>query len=536
MTEPTSERRAILRSTLVMSLMTILSRVVGLAREVVRGYYVGTGMESDAFGIASTIPNMLRRLFAEGAMTAAFVPVFTGLRTEGDRERLDRFFSGFMTLFILLMAGVTLLGVLASSPLVTHVFSGRFEEVPGKVSLTIALTQAMFPYLFLVSIAAILQAALNSFRIFAPSAFTPVLLNGANILVVVLFVDRFENAAWALTAGFLVGGFLQMAFQVPFLRRTGIRFRPTLAGLRDPAVREVAVIFLPGIFSAGIYQVNVTVSQVIATTLDPGSVASLQFSLRLQELVLGVFAVSVATVILPAMSEQAHRGDLAGLKATLRDSVGLLGFVTLPATAGLLVLGEPIVRLLFQYGQFDEESTRMTTWALLFHAGGIFFIAVYRNIVQVFYAQKDLKTPTVLAAVVMVLHVGMCYGLAVPLRHGGVAAAGSLAAAVNAGLLALVLRRRLGPLGGRAMMRSLGKTTAATVVMSLVAGAAAWSGFLDGVGGTALALRLLPVVLVGIATYVAAARALGCEEWRDLWGIVRRRVLGGAVSRGGEGG
>lgn len=178
----------------------------------------------------------------------------------------------------------------------------------------------------------------------------------------------------------------------------------------------------------------------------------------------------------------------------------------------------------------------MTTWALLFHAGGIFFIAVYRNIVQVFYAQKDLKTPTVLAAVVMVLHVGMCYGLAVPLRHGGVAAAGSLAAAVNAGLLVLVLRRRLGPLGGRAMVRSLGKTMAATVVMSLVAGAAAWSGFLDGVGGTALALRLLPVVLVGIATYVAAARALRCEEWRDLWGIVRRRVLGGAVSRGGEGG
>ncbi len=537
-----SERSAVLRSTLVTSLMTILSRVVGLAREVVRGYYVGTGMQSDAFGIASTIPNMLRRLFAEGAMTAAFVPVFTGLRVgkqggpageqrPDDPERLSRFFSGFMTLFILLMAGVTLLGVLASAPLVTHVFSGRFEEVPGKVALTIALTRAMFPYLFFVSIAAILQAALNSFRVFAPSAFTPVLLNGANILVVVLFVDRFENAAWALTVGFLVGGVLQMAFQVPFLRRTGIRFRPTLAGLRDPAVREVAVIFLPGIFSAGIYQINVTVSQVIATTLDPGSVASLQFSLRLQELVLGVFAVSVATVILPTMSEQAQRGDLAGLTATLRDSVGLLGFVTLPATAGLLVLGEPIVRLLFQYGQFDSESTRMTTWALMFHAGGIFFIAVYRNLVQVFYARKDLRTPTVVAAVVMVLHVGLCYGLAVPLRHGGVAAAGSLAAAVNAALLVLVLRRRLGPLGSRVMARSLARTAGATLVMTVVIGAAAWSGVLEDVRGAALAARLLAVVAAGLGTYVAAARAFGCEEWRDLWGLVRRRVLGHPISR-----
>lgn len=535
------ERRSLLRSTLVMSALTILSRVVGLGREVARGYYVGIGMQSDAFGIASTIPNLFRRLFAEGAMTAAFVPVFTGIkvgergegansgmggcRDEGVLDPLDRFFSGFMTLFLIVMAGVTVLGVLASAPLVTHVFSGRFGEVPGKVELTIALTETMFPYLFFVSVAAIFQAVLNSFRIFAPSAFTPVLLNGANILVVVLFVDHFENAAWALTVGFLVGGFLQMTFQIPFLRRTGIRFRPTLAGLRDPAVRQVAMVFLPGVFSAGIYQINVTVSQVIAASLDPGSVASLQFSLRLQEFVLGIFAVAVATVILPTMSEQAYRGDQAGLKATLRYSVGLLGFVTLPATAGLIVLGEPIVRLLFQYGQFDEESTRMTTWALLFHASGIFFIAVYRNVVQVFYAQKDLKTPTIVAAIVMVLHFGLCFALAVPLRHGGVAAAGSLAAALNTAFLAMVLRRRLGPLGGRVIARSLLRTILATLVMSVVVGAATVSGFLDGVSGAALAVRCLPVIAVGIVTYIIAARLLGCEEWRDLWDLVRQRFV-----------
>lgn len=517
-------RRAILRSTLVMSAMTVLSRIVGLLREQVRGYYVGTGMESDAFGIASTIPNMLRRLFAEGAMTAAFVPVFTRLRAQGDMERLNRFYSGFMTLFLILMVAVTFIGIATSGPLVEYVFAGRFHEVEGKVELTIALTQAMFPYLFLVSVAAILQAVLNSFHVFAPSAFTPVLLNGVNILVVVLFVDYFPNAAWALTAGFLAGGFLQMAFQVPFVRSLGVRFRPTLSGLRDEAVREVALIFLPGVFSAGIYQINVTVSQVIAASLEPGSVASLQFSLRLQEFILGVFAVSVATVILPAMSEQVHRGDVKALKAILRDSIGLLGFITIPASVGLIILREPIVRLLFQYGQFGEESTRMTAWALLFHSAGIFFIALYRNVVQVFYAHKDLKTPTVVAAVVMVIHVGLCYALAIPLRNGGVAAAGSLAATLNTAFLLWVLRRRLGPLGLREVTGSLSRTLAATSVMALFALVAVSAGFLDGVRGAKLAARLIPVIAVSGLAYLLAAKFFRCQELSEITNVFRRRL------------
>lgn len=516
--------RAILGSTVVTSALTVVSRVVGLVREQVRGYYLGTGMESDAFGIASTIPNMLRRLFAEGAMTAAFVPVFTSLRTDGDREQLSRFFSGFMTLFVLLMAGVTMLGVLAAEPLVRHVFAGRFDEVPGKVELTAGLAQVMFPYLFLVSVAAIVQATLNSFRIFGPSAFSPVLLSVVNIGAVVLFADRFENAAWALAVGFLAGGALQTAFQIPFLRGKGIRFRPTLAGFRDPAVRAVARTFLPGVFSAGIYQINVTVSQVIATSLDPGSVASLQYSLRMQELVLGVFAVSVATVVLPAMSEQAHEGRIGELKDTLRFSVGLLGFVTIPASAGLMLLATPIIELLFQYGRFDVESTRMTVFALHFHTAGIFFIAMQRNVVQVFYAQKDTKTPTVIAAVVMVAHVVLCYALAVPLRQGGIAAAGSIAAALNVALLYVVLRRRIGGLGTRALSLSLGRTLAATAAMAALVGVPVALGAFDGVGRWTLAWRLLGTIGAGIAVFAVAARLLRSEELNEFARLVRRRL------------
>lgn len=517
-------RGRLLRSTLVVSLMTVLSRVTGLAREMVRGYYLGTSAESDAFSIASTIPNMLRRLFAEGAMTAAFVPVFAGIQDDGDRERLSRFFSGFVTLFVLLMVGVTLLGVLLAEPLVVYVFSGKFDQVPGKVALTVDLTRVMFPYLFLVSVAAILQATLNSFRIFGPSAFTPVLLNLINIGMVVAFASYFPNPAWALAVGFLVGGAVQMAFQIPFLRGKGIRFRPMLSGWRDPAVREVARIFVPGIFSAGIYTINVTISQVIAAGLEPGSVSALQYSLRLQELVLGVFAVSVATVILPTMSQQAHRNDWQALKDTLRFSIALLAFITIPATVGLLLLGEPLVRLLFQFGRFDPESTRMTSFALYFHAAGIFFIAMQRNVVQVFYSMKDLRTPTIVAAFVMVGHIGLCYLLAIPLRLGGVALAGSVAAAFNVAILYVLLRRRIGRLDTRHLSVSLARTTAAALAMGVVIWVPVASGMFDDVSRSVLILRMVLAVVVGGGLYLGVARLLKSEELDEFTRLIRRRL------------
>ena len=519
-----NSRRSILKSTIVTSALTVLSRIFGLLREQVRGFYLGTGMESDAFGIASTIPNMLRRLFAEGAMTAAFVPVFTGMAISEERKRLSDFFSGFMSLFILLMLFVTALGVLFSAPLIGSVFAGRFDEVPGKVGLTIGLTQVMFPYLFLVSVAAILQATLNSLRIFGPSAFTPVLLSITNIGFVIGFVNWFDNAAWALAVGFLLGGTFQMAFQIPFLRKRGIRFRFTLSGLHDPAVWQVARIFLPGIFSAGIYQINVTIAQVIATSLDPGSVASLQYSLRMQELVLGVFAVSIATVILPAMSEHVHKKDFLALKDTLRFSVGLLAFVTIPASIGLMLLATPIVRMLFEYGRFDAHSTEMTVIALYFHAAGVFFIALNRNVVQVFYAMGNLKTPTWIAAIVMVVHIGLCYWLVGPFAHGGIAAAGSISAALNVAILYAALKRRIGRLGTRQVMGSLLRTLGATTAMSGVLVAAATSGFLEDCRGLDLALRLIPTILVAGCIFMLAAHLLRAQELTEFLHILRRRV------------
>lgn len=516
-------RRSILKSSIVMSSMTVLARIFGLVREQVRGIYLGTGMESDAFGIASTIPNLLRRLFAEGAMTAAFVPVFTEIKTKEEQARVNAFFSGFMTLFILLMLAVTLLGIAFSGPIVRYIFASNFAAVPGKVDLTIVLTQVMFPYLFLVSIASIIQASLNSYRVFGPSAFTPVLLSIAIIVAVVFFSSFFPNPAWALSIGFVVGGLFQLLFQLPYLYKTGVRFRATFAGLKDDAVKQVSKLFLPGILGAGVYQINTAVAQIVATSLNEGSVASLQYSLRLQELVLGVFAVSIAQVILPTMSEQAAVGNHKGLRDTLEFSVGLLALVTIPATIGLMLLGVPIVRVLFEYGRFDAESTRMTTWALYFHSAGILFIALQRNVVQVFFAMKDTRTPVIVALIVMGVHIALCFLLAGPLENGGIAAAGSIAAVLNVILLYMLLRRRIGPLDAGRITKSMVRILGATAAMSVFLVALLYADFFEGHRALALGWRVGVALLGAMVIYVGTARVLKTPELEEFTVMARRR-------------
>ncbi len=380
-------RRGLVKSAAVITLLTFLSRILGLVREQVRGYYLGTGTSSDAFGLAATIPNLFRRLLAEGAMTAAFIPVFSGYVKEGDSKSLARFFSSFLSLFTMVTTLVCVLGVLFADVVVITFFSKGFGQVEGKLALTIVLTRWMFPYLLFVSLAAIIQAVLNSFRVFAPSAFTPVLLNLIIVLAAVLAHDLFPDPSYAFAAGFLVGGIVQLAFQLPWFFRLGIRLTLSF-DWRHPGVRELIRIFIPGAFAAGIYQINVFVSQMIAASLHEGSIAALQYSIRLQELVLGVFVVSVTTVILPTLARQHASGDQKGFISTNVLALDMMALVTIPASIGLLAIREPLVRLLFQQGAFDSHSTALTSFAVLFHSLGIYFIASSRSLNQTFYAMR----------------------------------------------------------------------------------------------------------------------------------------------------
>ncbi len=516
-------RQGFLRSTAVVASLTLLSRITGLLREQVRAYFLGTGMGSDAFGIAATIPNMMRRLFAEGAMTAAFLPFFSEYK-DLDKSERDLFFSGFMTIFILVMLLVTALGIAFAGPLIRLMFGSGFGKVAGKVQLTIRLTQVIFPYLFFISIAAMLQATLNSYKVFGPSAFTPVLLNLTIVGVVLIFARNMTHPSYAFAIAFSIGGMLQLLFQVPWIRKFRIRFFFTLKGLKHPGVRGVFKVFLPGVLAAGVYQVNLLVSRIVAATLAQGSVASLQFSARLQEIVLGIFAVSVATVLLPALSESAASNDAVRFKDTFIHSTALVVFITLPASLGLIVLARPIVTLLYGYGHFGQRSIDMTVFALYFHASGIVFIALLRNVLQAFYARKDLKTPAIVAAIDMFIHLALCITLSRPLKQGGIALAGSISAFVNLAALSYILRRQFGRLGIRKLLASITRTGVSAVLMAIAIWLIASNWHLyNPAGRLVLGLRLFATIGAGMLVFLAVSVALHSSETSEVFDLVRSR-------------
>lgn len=518
------DRRGLMRSAAVMTVFTLISRVLGLVREQVRGYYLGTGMASDAFALASAIPNLFRRLLGEGAMTAAFVPVFTGYKEKGDRSELSRFLSAFLTLFSILLVLFCFGGILLSSWLVETFFASGFGKVEGKVALTIVLTELMFPYLFLVSLAAIVQAVLNSFRIFGPSSFTPVLLNLSIIVLTVAFADSFPNPSYAMAGGFLLGGVLQLTFQLPWFFRLGLRIRPSF-NWSHPGVKELFRIFLPGIFAAGIYQINVFVSEMIASTLNPGSIAALQYSIRLQELVLGVFVISITTVILPTLSSQQTTGDKSAFNDTTRFALRILAFITLPATVGLILLREPIVSLLFQQGEFNDESTRITSIAVLFHSLGIYFIAMSRSLNQSFYAKKDLLTPALLAFVSMVVNISGCLVFSRYLEHGGIALANSLSALTSTVLLAIFLARRGVELGVRQHLSSVGRFLVASAILGGTILALVYLLPYEHAGKAGLAWRVTIYIAGGMAAFYLACRFVAKDELSSISSIFAKRLL-----------
>ena len=521
MSSQRTTHRRLLSTAAGLTFLTLLSRVLGLVREQVRGFYLGTGTGSDAFGLAATIPNLFRRLFGEGAMTAAFVPVFTGYIKGEDQGEMRRFLSAFVTIFALFLAVFTTAMVFLS-PWVVRTFFPGFGEVPGKLALTITLTQVMFPYLFLVSLAAVAQAVLNSFQVFAPSAATPILLNLAIIGASVALHDYFPDPSYALATGFLIGGVLQLIFQLPWLARMRLELRPCF-DWSHPGLKELLRVFAPGVFAAGIYQINVFVSQIIASGLAEGTVASLQYSIRLQELVLGVFVVSVTTVVLPTFARQFAAGRPGEVSDTLRFSLGLLALVALPATTGLIVLREPIVRLLFQFGRFDAESTRLTTFAILFHAPGIYFIASSRTLSQVFYGAKNLRTPAWCAFGAMLTNIVLCLTLAGPLGNGGIALANSLSALMSMVLLAIFLRRTGVSVPFRAQGATLLRSGAAAAVMAIaLIGLAEIVPLDQDLGRAALGLRLLGFITGGVFVFLLFAWVFARKELRELLQLVKR--------------
>jgi putative peptidoglycan lipid II flippase len=496
---------------------TLASRVLGYVRDMVVARAFGAGPVTDAFFVAFRVPNLLRRLLAEGALSTAVIPVFAEYLAAGGRAAFLAMVRAVAGATTLTLCAVTLVGILLARPIVTVMAPGWLAD-PALFNLAVSLTRMMFPYLLLVGLAALATGVLNVHHRFFTAAFGPAVLNVGMIAAVLLLARRFEPPIVSLAVGVLVGGLGQLLVQLPEVHRVGVPLRPS-GDWRHPAVVRIARRLLPAAFGLAAVQVTVVLNTLLASLLPGGSISYLYYADRVMEFPLGVFGIALATASLPTMAAQAARGDRAGLTDTLSFSLRLSAFVAIPAAAGLLALGAPIVGLLFQRGRFSPEDAAATTVALAAYAVGLPAFSATRIAAQTFYALGDTRTPVLLGLLSVLVNVGLALGLMWSLAHAGLALASSLSAYVNLLALLWALRRRLGLIGGRALARAVGRTAVATVALWLVARvlAPAWDGTVH-----AVALTIAAIVGGALAFGVGAA-LLRAPELTALLGILRRR-------------
>ena len=474
----------------VVGFFTLLSRVMGFLRDIVIGYLFGARGEADAFFVAFRIPNLLRRLTAEGALTAGFIPVFTDYLTnrgKGEALRIARIIFTFAALCLGVLA---LLGILCAIPL-TQLFAPGFLADQGKFSLTVSLTRIMFPYIFLVSLVALAMGVLNSFRHFMAPALAPVLLNVSIILCAILLRPFLAAPVIGLGYGVVLGGMAQLLLQVPYLSRHGFSYAPDFH-FRDPALRRLLLLMAPAVFGAAIYQLNVLVSTLLASMLPEGSVSYLYYADRLLEFPVGVFAIALGTAALPSFSSLVAKKEFAELRSGLSYALQFMNFISLPAALGLMVISVPVFALFFQRGAFDATTTHGSAQALIYFSLGLWGISGSKLVVPVFYAMEDMKTPVrvgfwsfllnfflsvifmgelnsrpdsnVLGSAIVVLSQ---YLSLFSLAHGGLALATSISATFNFVVLLLILCRRLGEFPVREFFVSFGRNLFNASIMAL---------------------------------------------------------------------
>ena len=517
--KPSGLARGLLHSSALVGGATMVSRVLGLVRDVVLANLVGATSNADAFFVAFKIPNFLRRLFAEGAFAQAFIPVLTETREKGGLEAVralvDRV-TGVLGGILLLLTTVTIL----AAPLVALVFAPGFASDVGKLSLTADLIRITFPYLFLISMTGFAGGILNAYGRFGVPAFTPVLLNLSLISAALFLAPTFQEPVYALALGVMLAGLLQLLFQIPSLYGLDLVPRPRW-DTKHPGVKRILTLMIPALFGVSVSQINLLLDTVLASLLPAGSVSWLYYSDRLTELPLGIFAIAVATVILPNLSSQQARAKAAdkdpAFAATLHWALGLIVLVALPATAALVVLAKPILTTLFQYGAFSPEDVDKAAWSLRAYSVGLTAFMLIKVLAPGYYARQDMKTPVRIGIIAMVSNMVMNPLFIFPLMwvfdlgHVGLALATSVAAWLNAGLLYRGLRRE-GLLRGATKLRQ--SRTIHILIAIIVMLGVLWLCLPDANwwrGAVALhrGLAMTALVMAGGLAYGAALWCLG---------------------------
>ncbi len=514
-------RPSVVRSARTVSLAVLGSRLLGLVREQVLASLFGASREFDAFLTAFRIPNLLRDLFAEGALSAAFVATFTQkLTTEGEKSAW-RLANLVLNALLIVLSAITVAGIVAAPWLVRWIAPG-FADVPGKTELTIQLTRIMFPFLLLVALAALAMGMLNAKHIFGIPASASMMFNVASILAGVglgwAFTERFEprdRAMICMAVGTLIGGAAQWLIQVPALRRVGYRYAAVL-DWNDAGFRQVVRLVAPSVLGVGAVQVNVFVDNLFASAWN-GGVTWLNCAFRLMQFPIGVFGVAIATATLPTASAHVARGDIAQFRKTLARSIRLAFFLCVPAACGLALLASPIISVIYQHGRFVAGDTEQTARCLRAFAVGLAGYAAIKVIAPTFYALGDSRTPMWVAVGSIVVNAGLDYLFAIGMGMGaaGLALSTSGVALINFFLLLALMRRKIERVEASVLLRSLARIGLASAAMT----AAAY-----GVHGLLAGHRYLDVagsVAVALVVFGAACKLLRVEEFGELLGVLK---------------
>ena len=507
---------------------TLTSRVLGLIRDQVLAYLFGAGNAMDAFNVATRIPNLMRDLFAEGAMSAAFVPTFTRYLAKHGKSHAWRLGNQLLSALIVATGLIVIAGIILAEPL-TRTLAGAYSAVPEKLELTVLLTRIMMPFLTLVAAAAALMGMLNSLnRLFTP-ALSPAMYNVGIIASGALLVPMMPGLGLdpivAIAIGALVGGVGQVAIQFPALYREGFRFHFGFT-LTDPGLRDVLRLMGPGTLAGAAVQINLLVNMVLATGEGTGAVSWLGYAFRVMYLPIGLFGVSIAAASLPTVSRHAAHEDLKGMRETISRALRLMLMLNVPATIGLIALGHPIVQLIFERGSFSSIDTVSTTAALLFYAPGLVGYSAVRIAVPAFYALGNSLLPAYISMATVALNIALNLILVNLIGYQGLALGTSVAAIANALVLLIVLNRRLGGLnikqiittGVKIALASLAMGMAATLTHSWLILSWVSDNFLTRFGSITVSIG------VGLIVLVIASRLLQLTELDQAWQQLRKKL------------
>ncbi len=523
---PAPQARRMGAMAMLVSGATMLSRLLGLLREQIFAALLGASAFADAFVVAFRIPNLLRDLFAEGALSAAFVPTFTDYLKNRGRQQAVRLANVVIGSLLVVVGVLTLVGIVFAPQLVAFMAPG-FAQVSGKAELAALCTRIMFPFLPLVSLAAVAMGQLNAEERYGPPAFASAMFNVVAILGgAFLFFAGFreEEAVIGWSIFTLAGGAAQLLVQLPALLRGGFSLRPAL-DWAEPGLRRIGRLMGPATVGLAATQINIFVNTIFASQVE-GAPSWLNYAFRLMQLPIGVFGVAVATIATTRLARRAAERDLAGMRATLAQGLKLVAFLTLPSMVGLLVLREPIVRLLFQHGRFSATDTVATASAILMYATGLYAYSAVKVVAPAFYALDKSRIPVIASVAAVGANVILNVSLFPYLSFRGLALGTAAAATVNFAVLAFAFRRIAGGFAGAELLLHLVRVLLATIPCGL---AAWWAnhGIEQALGTSGVLARSVGVGLAvgaGALAYLMACRLLRVAELEELSAFVRRRL------------